>query len=175
MDKNIVSHNSKKRKYEIKGTIIRSDGWKGHVIGQVIDCVGYKDVSARTGFIHRPEEAIAFTVNALHAMQAAGAVYVEILDTDSGIRYKTTISKYFEAGEKFNYGAKWGDQIKLALPNFLQTVDPEYVSHTDTVTPEYSDPNGTHDEVKPLNYKSHAPVGVKFTPAPKQLRMFGGE
>lgn len=169
---------NKKRKHEIKGTVIRSDGWKGYVIGQVINDTGYKDVSARTGFIHRPEEAIAFTINALHAMQAAGAEYVEVLDTDNGIRYKTTIQNYFEHGEKFCYGAKWGEQIKLTLPNFLQSVDPEYASHTSMDAQEYFDSDGTHeDNVKPLLYKSNAPKGATFTKGkPKQLDFdfFGG-
>jgi len=172
MTKNIVARQSKKHKHENKGTIIRSDGWKGYVIGQVVNDTGYKDVSARTGFIHKPEEAIAFNISALEAMQAAGAVYVSVLDTDSGIRYKTTIAKYFEHGEKFCYGEKWGEQIKLTLPNFLQTIDLNY-SPTDTVTPAYTEDGTTN--TMPLVYKSHAVTGSQFTKGkPKQINMFNG-
>jgi hypothetical protein len=167
MTKSIVKANGNKRKHKIVGTIIRSEGWKGHVIGQVIDRVGHKDVSGRTGFIHVPEEAIAFSIDALKFMQAAGAEYVDVLNTDNGIHYRTEIQNYFEHGEKFCYG-KWGEQLKLTLPNFTQSRDPEYMANTST--------DGTQNEyeVKPLNYSSRATVGVVWNGV-KQLSLFGGK
>lgn len=142
-------------------------------IGQVYNGVLEKDISSKKHFLHYPEEAIAFTITALHAAQAAGAVYVEVLDTDTGTRYKTTLSKYFDLGEKFNYG--WGEQIKLTLPNFTQTRgdnDPNS-AQTQTPPPDYSDPSGTGD-IMPLYYKSNAPTGVTVNGV-KQLGLFGGE
>jgi hypothetical protein len=165
MTKNIVSQKRNKRKHEILGEVIKVNG---RTIGQVIGDTGYKDVSRKKHFLHYPEEAIAFTIAALHAMQAAGAVYVDILDTDNGIRYKTTIQKYFEYGEKINLG--WGEQIKLTLPNFTQTRDPEFIeSQTDSLA--YSVASETND-VMPLYYKSNAPTGVTVNGV-KQPPLFG--
>lgn len=171
MDKNIVSQ-SKKRKHKILGTVIRVNG---RTVGQVIEDTFVKDVSSHKHFLHTPE-AIAYTIETLHAAQRAGAEYCEVLDTDTGIRYRASIAKIFDMGKSFNYG--WGDQIYLTVSNWLQTVDPEYASHTNTVTPEYSDPTSTYDEdVKPLNIKSRAAVGVTYkkgTKTPKQMSFFGG-
>jgi hypothetical protein len=155
------------RKYKIVGTVIKVNG---RTVGQVIDGVFVKDVSSSKHFLHTPG-AIAYTIDTLHAAQRAGAEYCQVLDTDTGIRYRASIAKIWDMGKKFNYG--WGDQIYLTLQNWLQTVDPEYASHTDTVTPEYTDPTDTHHDVKPLVYKSHAPKGVTFTKGVKQLDLWG--
>jgi hypothetical protein len=155
MTKNIVARNKRKR-HVILGTVIKVNG---RTVGQVIDGVFVKDVSSSKHFLHSPE-AIAYTIDTLHAAQRAGAEFVEVLDTDTGIRYRASIAKIWDMGKKFNYG--WGDQIYLTLQNWLQTVDPEYTAHTDTM---------------PLTYKSHAITGTHFTKTgkktPKQLRMFG--
>lgn len=174
MNKNIVSRNGK-RKHEIgQGEIaVHTFGRTGKVIGKISGDTGYKDVSAKTAFIHYPKEAIAYTIDALKFMQAMGAVYIDVLDEDSGIHYKTTVQKYFDEGEYFD-GGKWGEQLKLTLPNFMQTRDPNF---TDSVTPLYSEPTATDDEVKPLNVKSRATVGIRYKPGrqtPKQLSLFGG-
>ena len=169
--KNIVSHKGSKRKYEITGTVIKVNG---RTVGQVKGDTFVKDVSSKKHFLHYPEEAIAYTIDTLHVAQRAGAEYVEVLDTDTGIRYRASIAKIWDMGKQFNYG--WGDQIYLTVSNWLQTMDPEYISQT--VTPEYSDPTSTHDEdVKPLHIKSRAVVGVTFktgTKTPKQMSLFGG-
>lgn len=157
----------KKRRHVILGTVIKVNG---RTVGQVYNGVFVKDVSARKHFLHTPE-AIAYTVETLHAAQRANAEYCEVLDIDTGIRYRASISKIWDMGKRFNYG--WGDQIYLTISNWLQTLDPEFTSHTDA--PEYSDPTETHEaEVKPLKYKSRAPVGVTFEKG-KQLPLFGGE
>ena len=155
----------KARKHKIVGTVIKVNG---RTVGQVIDGVFVKDVSSSKHFLHTPE-AIAYTIDSLHAAQRAGAEYCEVLDTDTGIKYRASIAKIFDMGKKFNYG--WGDQIYLTLSNWLQTLDPEYIS-TDTDPQAYSEADGTH-EVKPLNYKSNAPKGVTFTKGIKQLNLWG--
>ena len=155
----------KARKHKIVGTVIKVNG---RTVGQVIDGVFVKDVSSSKHFLHTPE-AIAYTIDTLHAAQRAGAEYCEVLDTDTGIKYRASIAKIFDMGKKFNYG--WGDQIYLTLSNWLQTLDPEYIS-TDTDPQAYSEADGTH-EVKPLNYKSNAPKGVTFTKGVKQLNLWG--
>ena len=158
------------RKHKIVGTVIRVNG---RTVGQVIGDTFVKDVSSHKHFLHTPE-AIAYTIETLHAAQRAGAEYCEVLDTDTGIRYRASIAKIFDMGKPFDYG--WGRQIYLTVSNWLQTIDPEYTSHTSA--PEYSDPTSTHDEdVKPLHIKSRAAVGVTWKPGTKtakQLSLFGG-
>jgi hypothetical protein len=168
MSKNIVSHKSKKRKHEILGTVIKV---KGRTVGQVISDEYVKDITDRHMLTNPP--AIANDIQALHDAERAGALWCVFTNIDKGIIYRASIAKIHDMGKHVNYG--WGDQIMLTLQNWTQTRDPEFASHTDTVTPEYSDPTDTHDEteVLPLNIKSHAPVGVKFTKAPKQLSMWG--
>ena len=166
MDKNIVSQKSKKRKHEILGVVIKVNG---RTVGQVIDGVFVKDVSSSKHFLHTPE-AIAYTIDTLHAAQRAGAEYCEVLDTDTGIKYRASIAKIWDMGKPFNYG--WGAQIYLTLSNWLQTLDPEYIS-TDTQAQEYTEPTDT-GEAKPLHYKSNSPTGVTFTKGVKQLDLFGG-
>lgn len=155
------------RKHKIVGTVIKVNG---RTVGQVIDGVFVKDVSSHKHFLHKPE-AIAYTIDTLHAAQRAGAEYCDVLDTDTGIHYRASIAKIWDMGKPFNYG--WGDQIYLTLQNWTQSRDPEITSQT---VLEYSDANSTHDEddIKPLNIKRHAPKGTKFTKGkPRQINMFG--
>ncbi|MEK6751598.1 MAG: hypothetical protein AABZ00_04970 [Chloroflexota bacterium] len=173
MGKNIVSHKSKKRKYEIReGEYpLRVFGRTGDIVGKIADHTTHKDVSAKTAFLKYPYPAIAHTIEALKYMQEMGVVYIDVLDKDSGIHYKTTVQKYFDEGEYFYGGEKWGEQLKLALPNFTQTRDPEFItSHTDALA--YSATSDTND-VMPLSYVSRAPVGVTYTKGVKQLGLFG--
>ena len=156
----------KTRKHKIVGTVIKVNG---RTVGQVIDGVFVKDVSSSKHFLHTPE-AIAYTIDTLHAAQRAGAEYCEVLDTDTGIKYRASIAKIWDMGKPFNYG--WGAQIYLTLSNWLQTLDPEYIN-TDTQAQEYTEPTDT-GEAKPLHYKSNSPKGVTFTKGVKQLDLFGG-
>lgn len=157
------------RKHKIVGTVIRVNG---RTVGQVIFDTFVKDITNRH-MLSNPE-AIANDIQALHDASSAGAVYCVFTNTDTGIIYRASIAKIWDMGKEFNWG--YGDQIYLTLANWLQTVDPEFTSHTDA--PEYSDPNSTHDEdVKPLNIKSRAAVGVtwkKGTKTAKQMSFFGG-
>jgi hypothetical protein len=161
MDKNSIH-----QKHKIIGTVIKANG---RTVGQVYNGVFVKDVSSHKHFLHTPE-AIAYTVDTLHAAQRAGAEWCEVLDIDTGIRYRASIAKIFDMGKPFNYG--WGDQIFLTLQNWLQTVDPDYSDPTSTDAQAYSDTDSTRAEVKPLKYKSNAPKGVTFTKG-KQLPLWG--
>ena len=168
MDKNIVSHNGKKRKHVIYGEVIKVNG---RTVGQVYNGVFVKDVSSRKHFLHNPE-AIAYTIDTLHAAQRAGAEYCQVLDTDTGIIFKASIAKIWDMGKKFNYG--WGDQIYLTVQNWNQSIDPNYSEPTHTGAGEYADPTSTHD-IKPLKYRSHSTKGVVFNGVKvKQLDLFAG-
>lgn len=165
MDKNSIH-----QKHKIVGTVIRANG---RTVGQVINSVFVKDVSKRKHFLHTPE-AIAYSLDTLHAAEAAAAEFCEVLDTDSGIRYRAAIAKIWDMGKRFNYG--WGEQIYLTLNNWTQSRDPNF---TTTDAPFYENPNATNDDedVKPLNIKSRAAVGIKYTKGTKtlkQMQLFGG-
>jgi hypothetical protein len=157
-----------KRKHVIIGTPIHSS--KGKVIGQVIADTYVKDID--NGCILNKFQSIASDICSLHEAERAGGVYVEWTNTDTGVIYKTSIAKFWDLGKFINYVSP---QQMLGLSHFEHVRDPQITSHTEA--PEYEDPNGTHDE-KPLEYKSRAPVGVKYTKNPKrtmkQLHMFGG-
>ena len=169
--KQIITRKARKYKIEKGEIAVHTFGRTGQVVGKISGDTVYKDVSAESAFIHYPKEAIAWTIDALNFIQAMGAAYVDILDKDTGIHYKTTVQKYFDEGEYFD-GGKWGEQLKLTLPNFLQTLDPEYIS-TDMQGQEYTEPTDT-GEAKPLHYKSNSPKGITFTKRVKQLDLFGG-
>ena len=153
------------RKHKIVGTVIKVNR---RTVGQVIDGVFVKDVSSSKHFLHTPE-AIAYTIDTLHAAQRAGAEFCQVLDTDTGIIFKASIAKIWGMGKKFNYG--WGDQIYLTVQNWNQTIDPAYSEPTGTDAQAYTEPE-TFD-VKPLKYKSNSPTGVTFTPGVKQLDLWG--
>lgn len=156
---------SNKRKHKIVGIVIKVNG---RTVGQVIGENYVKDICNRHMLTNPP--AIANDIQALHDAQRAGAVYCEFTNTDTGIIYRAPIAKIWAAGWLMNLG--WGDQQALTLQNWTQTRDPEF---TQTDTPEYTEASGTHEDVKPLHYVSHAPVGVTFTKGAKQLNLFGGE
>lgn len=166
----------KNQKYTIEaGEIaLRDFGRRGILVGKISGDTVHKDLSAKTGFLKFPYPAIAHTIEALEYMREMGAVYIDVLEKDSGIHYRTTVQKYFDEGEYFYGGAKYGEQLKLSLPNFQQSRDPKYTEPTDTDAQPYGEPSGTGD-VMPLHYVSHATVGVKYEPGVKQLGFWGGE
>jgi hypothetical protein len=170
MTRNIVA-----RKHEILGTVIKVNG---RTVGQVIDGVFVKDVSSSKHFLHTPE-AIAYTIDTLHAAARAGAEYCDVLDTDTGTHYRASIAMIWDKGKPFNYG--WGEQIMLTLPYWQASADPNNTSQSDAQ--DYTGETGTHSEdepedPKPLLYKSHATQGAvwnkKGVKTMKQIRMFGG-
>lgn len=174
MDKRSLARQSKKSKYTIGSgeSPWRVFGRTGNVIGKFSGDTAHKDVSAETAFLKYPYPAIAHTIAALEYMREMGVMYIDVLEKTSGIHYRTTVQKYFDEGEYHDGGARWGEQLKLALPKFTQTRDPEYMAHTDTDTPAYSEPSDT-GEIVPLKYTSRAPRGVNFTKG-GQMSLFGG-
>lgn len=174
-----IARQSKKRKNQ-KYTIKAGEyelcvfGRMGQRVGKLSGDTAYKDVSASSAFLKYPYPAIAHTIAALEYMREMGVTYIDVLDKDSGIHYRTTVQKYFDEGEFFWGGERWGEQLKLALPKFTQTRDPEYTEPTHTTPTAYSEPSST-DNVKPLEYKSRAPKGVNFTKGGGQMSLFGGE
>lgn len=165
MSSKSVARQSKKRKHVILGTVIKV---KGRTVGQVIGMDYVKDI--RNGHMLTTPPAIASDIQALHDAERAGAEYCVFTNTDTGIIYRVTIAKIWHMGKRFNFG--WGDQIYLTLQNWQQTRDPEYKEPTSTDAPEYTEPSGT-GEVMPLEYKSHATVGVKYEPGIKQMGLWG--
>lgn len=158
---------SNKRRHKIIGTVIKV---KGRTVGQVIGADYAKDITNRHMLTTPP--AIASDIQALHDAERAGAMYCVFTNTDTGIIYRAPIAKIWDMGKPFNFG--WGEQIMLAVQDWKQTRDPEYTEPTDTDAQHYDEPSGTH-EVKPLVYKSHAPVGVRYEKGIKQMSLWGGE
>ncbi len=164
--KNSLARQSKKRKHEILGTVIKVGR---RTVGQVIGDTFVKDISNRHMLTTPP--AIANNIQALHDAERAGALYCVFTNTDTGIIYRAPIAKIWDMGKPFNFG--WGDQIYLTLPNWTQTRDPEF-SQSQTEAQDYTEPSGTGD-VMPLHYVSHAPVGVKYEHGEKQMGLWGDE
>lgn len=168
---------SKKRKNQ-KYTIEAGEyelcvfGRTGQRVGKLSGNTAYKDVSAETAFLKFPYPAIAHTIAALEYMRDMNITYIDVYDKDSGIHYRTTVQKYFDEGEYFFGGVRWGDQLKLALPKFTQTRDPEF-AQSQTEPQEYSEPTETN-AIMPLEYKSHATVGIVRNGV-QQLDLFKGE
>lgn len=174
-DKRSLARQSKKSKYTIGSgeSPWRVDGRTGNVIGKFSGDTAHKDVSAETAFLKFPYPAIAHTIAALEYMREMGIVYIDVLDKDSGIHYRTTVQKYFDEGEYFDGGnaARWGEQLKLALPKFTQYRDPEYMAHTDTDAQPYAEADTS--DIIPLEYKSRAVTGIVWNGV-KQLSLFEG-
>lgn len=158
-----LQRNSKKRKHEILGEVIKVNG---RTVGQVIGDTFVKDITNRHMLATPP--AIANDLQALHDAERAGALYCAFTNTDNGIVYRVAISKIWDIGKHIDFG--FGRQIMLTLPNWTQTRDPEFIeSQTDALA--YSVASDTND-IMPLYYKSNAPTGVTVNGV-KQLGLFG--
>jgi len=157
-----VNLTTKKRKYEILGTIIHVNG---RTIGQVINGAFVKDIKTRHMLTTPP--AIANDIQALHDAERAGAVYCVFTNTDTGIVYRAQISKIWALGKRINFG--YGEQIMLTLSHWMQERDANFINNFSDVM-ESSEPSET---AKPLFYKSNTPVGVTFN-GEKQLDFLGG-
>ncbi|MCX6059706.1 MAG: hypothetical protein NTW69_16340 [Chloroflexi bacterium] len=132
-------------------------------IGDVIGNEWRKDLFNRWMLTTPP--AIANDVQALHDAVRAGAEYLVATNKDNGIIYRAAIAKILDKGFPVNRG--YGNQIALALSDWLQTRDPNL---TQTEPPAYTEATAT-DEVKPLKYKSNAPTGITFNGV-KQMSLF---
>lgn len=165
--RNSTSSKTQKRKHAIVGTPIHSS--KGKVIGQVIGNVYVKDMT--NAHILDKLASIASDIYSLHEAERAGAEYVEWTNTESGVIYRSSIAKFWSLGKPFNFG--FGDQQMLGLAHFEHIrASGETSTHTDAQT--YGDSDGTHDEPKPLVYKSRATIGAVYGIGARQLSLFGG-
>jgi hypothetical protein len=90
--------------------IYRHDG--AAVIGQVIGDTFHKRVRSSTHMLRRPR-AWACDVDALDQAQAAGAVWVAILDQDTGRTYRAALADFYSRGVRVGRGH--GDQLALTL------------------------------------------------------------
>jgi hypothetical protein len=144
---------------------------QGKHIGDVIGNEWRKEIV--TSWMLTTPAAIANDVQALHDAMRAGAEYVVITNTETGIIFRASIAKIFDKGVRMNRG--YGNQIYLVLSDFLQSRDPAFIQ-AETPATEPTESTAT-DEVKELKYTSHMPTGSKFTntgkQTPKQISMFG--
>lgn len=83
------------------------------VVGIVRGDTLYKTVSGSRHFKTTPA-GIANDVSALNDAKKAGALYVEVTDRETALRYTATIALVFSKGKYFNDG--FGDQINLLFP-----------------------------------------------------------
>jgi hypothetical protein len=105
----------RKRQQNSRGIpIYRHDG--AAVIGQVIGDTFHKRARSSTHMLRRPR-AWACDVDALDQAQAAGAVWVAILDQDTGRTYRAALADFLSRGVRVNRGHS--DQLGLTL-NFWQ-------------------------------------------------------
>ncbi|MBI1795180.1 MAG: hypothetical protein HYR70_13465 [Chloroflexi bacterium] len=159
-------YKSKKSKTKIKVN--------GRIVGQIVGDEFRKNI--HTNWILRTPPAIANDVQALHDAENAGAAYCVFTNTDTGIIYRTTISKIWDMGFPVNRG--FGEQIALPLSLWTQTRGPKF-TQTQTGPLDYGEPTATNDdEAKPLHIESRAAVGIKYTKGTKtakQLSLFGGK
>ena len=88
---------------------------RGKVIGRVRGDTFYKTVKGSRHMLRKPR-AWAFDVSTLRDAEEAGAVRVEILDSDTGRRYRTTIKTIWQHDKRFDRGH--GRQIYLALEHW---------------------------------------------------------
>jgi hypothetical protein len=83
-----------------------------HVVGEVRGGVFYKTVRASAHFLQKPR-AIAFDVSTLHDAERAGALHVEITDSESGRVYRAPIAHVWARGFRVSRG--FGEQVALTL------------------------------------------------------------
>lgn len=104
------------RKTQARQTpICRSDG---RVVGHVRDGVFRKVLHSSRHFLRRPP-AVAFDVFTLDAAEKAGAVHVEVTDSDTGKTYIATIADIRHYALRLDRG----HGLQLALPLGRWSVD----------------------------------------------------
>ena len=90
--------------------IYRADGRA--VVGRVEGDTFYKRARSTVHMLRRPR-AWACDVEALDAARAAGAEWVEILDQDTGARYRVALVEFYRRGLRVDRGH--GAQLALPL------------------------------------------------------------
>ena len=89
--------------------IYRADGRA--IVGRVEGDTFYKRARSTVHLLRRPR-AWACDVDALDQARAAGAEWVEILDQDTGTRYRAALADFYRRGLKVDRG----HGLQLALP-----------------------------------------------------------
>lgn len=81
------------------------------------DCF-YKNFRASVHMLRKPP-AIAFDVESLDMAEQAGAVRVQVTDTETGTMYRANLAHIRENGFPFNRG--FGEQVALPLSGWTVT------------------------------------------------------
>lgn len=88
------------------------------VVGQVKGDTFYKSIRASKHMLKIPP-AIAFDVSTLKDAERAGAMKVQVTDSESGTVYKATIAQIWRGG--FRVNRRFGKQIALPLQRWTMT------------------------------------------------------
>ena len=101
---------AKPRKSQSNSTpIYRADGRA--IVGRVEGDTFYKRARSTVHLLRRPR-AWACDVDALDQARAAGAEWVEVLDQDTGARYRVALVEFYRRGLRVDRG----HGLQLALP-----------------------------------------------------------
>ena len=76
--------------------IYRADGRA--IVGRVEGDTFHKSARSSVHMLRRPRRAWAADVDALDQARAAGAEWVEILDQDTGARYRVALVEFYRRG-----------------------------------------------------------------------------
>ena len=93
------------------------------VVGRVVGDTFFKSIK-KEHFLRKPP-AIAFDITSLEQAEQAGAVKVQVTDSDSGIVYRSSITHICKHGKCFNRGH--GDQIFLVLEGWTKSSKPRVI------------------------------------------------
>ncbi len=86
---------------------------RGRIVGRVQDGVFRKRVRGSRHMLRKPKKAWALDVQSLEQAEALGAWLVELLDLESGLRYRAPISRIRLRGFRLDRGH--GEQLALRL------------------------------------------------------------
>ena len=90
--------------------IYRADGRA--IVGRVEGDTFYKRARSTVHMLRRPRRAWAADVDTLDQARAAGAEWVEVLDQDTGARYRVALVEFYRRGLRVDRG----HGLQLALP-----------------------------------------------------------
>ncbi|MDZ4159477.1 MAG: hypothetical protein U1B80_06785, partial [Anaerolineaceae bacterium] len=90
----------------------------GRIIGEVEGSTFKKAIHGSRHFLRQPP-AIAISVDALDAAEHAGATQIEVLDKESGVRYRSSVQHFRDVGFTFERG--FGRQIALPMAGWTMS------------------------------------------------------
>jgi hypothetical protein len=97
----------------MKAIAIKTDA--GKVVGHVIGDIFYKKVSGTKHFLRSPP-GIAFDVSSIEAATKAGALFLNVMDGDTGCIYAASLATLGMKGIRLNRGH--GAQIALPMAHW---------------------------------------------------------